>query len=114
MITAGWERGFDQDRWAIVSEEVIDSLQVLQSAPLILKLIYPDERVRPWTVTKARLVLAVSVQTYDEEGSGHNQLYHISVDPNGEGVFPVAPFKPNNRQAELLSVDFMMLGVPHG
>jgi hypothetical protein len=114
VITAEWERGRDQDRWAFVSEEVIDSLQVVQSAPLILKLVYPDERVRPSTVTRARLILAVSIETYDADGKAHNQLYHLSVDPKGEGVFPVAPFKPEYREAERLAIDPLMLEILHG
>jgi hypothetical protein len=114
VITAEWEKGFDQDRWAIVSEEVIESLQVIQSAPLIFKLVYPDERVRPWTVTKARLILAVAVETYDANGDPHNQLYHLSLDPNGEGIFPVSPFKPERLQAEMLTIDPLMLEIVRG
>ncbi|MEB0080332.1 MULTISPECIES: toxin VasX [unclassified Pseudomonas] len=114
VITAEWERGRDQDRWAIVSEEVIASLQVVQSAPLILELFYPDERVRPSTVTRARLILAVSIETYDADGSAHNQLYYLSLDPKGEGVFPVAPFEPPYRKAERLVIDPLMLEMLHG
>jgi len=63
IITAQWDRGFDSDQWAIVSERVIASLRVVQSTPLILQLDYPDEWERPSTVAKAALILAVAVHT---------------------------------------------------
>ncbi|WP_443699344.1 hypothetical protein [Pseudomonas sp.] len=109
IITAQWDRGFDSDQWAIVSERVIASLRVVQSAPLILQLNYPDEWERPSTVAKAALILAVAVHTYNSEGEAQTHLYHLRLDPNGEGTFPVAPFEPRYATAELLTVDPLTL-----
>ncbi|MGV8904163.1 MAG: toxin VasX [Pseudomonas sp.] len=109
IITAQWDRGFDSDQWAIVSERVIASLRVVQSTPLILQLDYPDEWERPSTVAKAALILAVAVHTYNGEGEAQTHLYHLRLDPNGEGVFPVAPFEPRYDTAKLFTVDPLTL-----
>lgn len=113
VIRAQWERGFDRDQWAIVSDDVVSSLRVVQSAPLILGLDYPDERERPSTVVRAALILAVAVQTYDSEGQAHSQRYHLRLEPKGEGIFPVAPFEPPYREAELLMIDPLTLDGAH-
>ena len=88
---------------------MIASLRVVQSAPLILQLDYPDEWERPSTVAKAALVLAVAVHTCDSEGEAQTHLYHLRLDPNGEGAFPVAPFEPRYDTAKLFTVDPLTL-----
>jgi len=113
MIRAQWERGFDRDQWTIVSDEVVASLRVVQAAPLILQLNYPDIWERPLTVARTELVLAVGVQTYDAEGEAHMQRYHLRLDPKGEGVFPVVPFDPPYREAELWMIDPLTLEGGH-
>ncbi|ALI03923.1 hypothetical protein C1Y08_00170 [Pseudomonas sp. FW306-02-F02-AA] len=102
-------RGTARERKDAISDEVLDSLQVVQADPLILCLQYPLNRDAPLTPVAETLELAVCVQSLNAKGEWISRTHVIHLNPRGEGDFPSLPPKTVTEHPPLLLVETHLL-----
>ena len=102
-------RGTARERKDVISEEVSDSLQVVQAAPLILCLQYPLNRNNPMAPVVETLELAVCVQVLNAKGQWMSRTHIIHLNPRGEGDFPSLPRNTVTEHPPVLLVETHLL-----
>ncbi|MCF4995450.1 hypothetical protein GIW70_12685 [Pseudomonas syringae] len=102
-------RGVTRERKEVISDEVTDTLQVVQAEPLILCLQHPPNRNAPMAPVAETLELAVCVQTLNAQGEWISRTHFIHLNPRGEGHFPSLPPKSVTEPPPLLLVDTHLL-----
>ncbi|KAF2394572.1 hypothetical protein [Pseudomonas frederiksbergensis] len=93
----------------MISEEVSDSLQVVQADPLILCLQYPLNRNNPMAPVVETLELAVCVQVLNAKGQWISRTHIIHLNPRGEGHFPSLPPNTVTEHPPVLLVETHLL-----
>jgi hypothetical protein len=102
-------RGTARERKDVISNEVTDSLQVVQADPLIVCLQYPLNRNAPMAPVVETLELGVCVQTLNAKGEWISRTHVIHLNPRGEGHFPSLPPKSVTEHPPLLLVETHLL-----
>jgi hypothetical protein len=102
-------RGTARERKDVISDEVTDSLQVVQADPLIVCLQYPLNRNAPMAPVVETLELGVCVQMLNAKGEWVSRTHVIHLNPRGEGHFPSLPPKSITEHPPLLLVETHLL-----
>ncbi|MCP1518314.1 hypothetical protein J2Y74_002624 [Pseudomonas migulae] len=102
-------RGTARERKDVISNEVTDSLQVVQADPLILCLQYPLNRDAPMAPVVETLELAVCVQVLNAKGQWISRTHVIHLNPRGEGHFPSLPPNTVTEHPPVLLVETHLL-----
>ncbi|MDI3275831.1 toxin VasX [Pseudomonas sp. AL03] len=102
-------RGTARERKDVISDEVTDSLQVVQADPLIVCLQYPLNRNAPMAPVVETLELGVCVQMLNAKGEWISRTHVIHLNPRGEGHFPSLPPKSVTEHPPLLLVETHLL-----
>nr|WP_256214765.1 hypothetical protein [Pseudomonas sp. H1h] len=102
-------RGVARERKDEISNEVADSLQIVQTNPLILCLKYPLNREAPLTPVVETLELGVCVQKLNGKGEWISRTHFIHLNPRGEGRYPSLPPKSVTEPPPLLLVETHLL-----
>jgi len=102
-------RGVARERKDEISDEVTDSLQVVQADPLIVCLQYPLNRNAPMAPVVETLELGVCVQMLNAKGEWVSRTHVIHLNPRGEGHFPSLPPKSVTEPPPLLLVETHLL-----
>ena len=86
-------RGGPQERKSIISDELVNSLRIVQTGPngLVLCLQYPLDPEAEFTPASETLELAVCVQNLNGNGEWVSRTCIIRLNPRSEGHFPVSP-----------------------
>ncbi|MFJ7312134.1 hypothetical protein ACIQVE_05095 [Pseudomonas sp. NPDC098747] len=102
-------RGVARERKDEISNEVADSLQIVQANPLILCLQYPLNHDAPLTPVTETLELGVCVQRLDAKGEWISRTHYIHLNPRGEGRYPSLLPKSVTQPPPLLLVETHLL-----
>jgi hypothetical protein len=102
-------RGTARERKDVISNEVSDSLQIVQANPLILCLQYPLNREAPTSPVIETLELGICVQRLNAKGEWISRTHIIHLNPRGEGRFPSLPPKSVTEHPPLLLVETHLL-----
>ena len=102
-------RGTARERKDVISDEVTDSLQVVQADPLIVCLQYPLKRNAPMAPVVETLELGVCVQMLNAKGEWISRTHVIHLNPRGDGHFPSLPPKSVTEHPPLLLVETHLL-----
>ncbi|VVM63088.1 hypothetical protein PS662_01401 [Pseudomonas fluorescens] len=102
-------RGTARERKDVISNEVTDSLQVVQADPLILCLRYPPNSDAPMAPVVETLELAVCVQVLNTKGEWISRTHVIHLNPRGEGRFPSLPPNTVTEHPPVLLVETHLL-----
>ncbi|TPG87475.1 toxin VasX [Pseudomonas mandelii] len=102
-------RGTARERKDVISDEVTDSLLVVQADPLIVCLQYPLNRNAPMAPVVETLELGVCVQMLNAKGEWVSRTHVIHLNPRGEGHFPSLPPKSVTEPPPLLLVETHLL-----
>ena len=86
-------RGVPPERKDVVSEEVANSLRIVQTGPdrLVLCLQYPVDPDAEFTPATETLELAVCIQTLNAKGGWFSRVRVIHLNPRAAGHFPALP-----------------------
>ncbi|MFW0754171.1 hypothetical protein ACN1C3_05380 [Pseudomonas sp. H11T01] len=102
-------RGVDRERKADISEDVLDRLQIVQAAPLILCLKDPLNYDAPMGPYSKTLELGVCLQTLADNGKWLSRTYVFRFDPGADGRFPPLPTQSVTEHPPLWLVDTHLL-----
>ncbi|MHC8389251.1 toxin VasX [Pseudomonas sp. MDT2-39-1] len=102
-------RGTARERKDVISNEVTDSLEVVQADPLIVCLQYPLNRNAPMAPVVETLELGVCVQVLNAKGQWISRTHVIHLNPRGEGHFPSLPPNTVIEHPPLLLVETHLL-----
>ncbi|KPN91041.1 toxin VasX [Pseudomonas nunensis] len=104
-------RGTSRERKDIISDEVVNSLRIVQTGPdwLVLCLHYPLDPDAEFTPASETLELAVCVQTLSTNGEWVSRTRIIRLNPYGEGHFPALSAQPTTEHPPILPVETHLL-----
>ena len=104
-------RGVPRARKDVISDEVADSVRMVQTAPdrLVLCLRYPLDPNAEYTPASETLELAVCIQTLNDKGAWVSRTHIIHLDPQGEGHFPALPPQSATEHPPLFLVETHLL-----
>ncbi|MNF85135.1 hypothetical protein D3C84_675210 [compost metagenome] len=104
-------RGAPRERKDIISEEVANSLRIVQTGPdqLVLCLQYPLDLYAEFTPASETLELAVCIQTLSAKGVWESLTDVIHLNPRGKGHFPALPRQSVTEHPPLLLVETHLL-----
>jgi hypothetical protein len=104
-------RGTPRKRKDVISEEVANSLRIVQTGPdrLVLCLQYPVDRDSEFTPASETLELAVCLQTLNAEGVWESLTDVIHLNPRGKGHFPALPRQSVTEHPPFLLVETHLL-----
>lgn len=92
--------------WQPVSESVLDSLQLIQAAPLTLQLV-PPAGTEGVAITE--LLLALRIETRNAEGQYQATQHMIRLQPDDEDSYLTSEQTPRGAQALWLTLDPLLL-----
>ncbi|MGF6516689.1 hypothetical protein ABH912_004155 [Pseudomonas sp. BT76 TE3572] len=104
-------RGVSRERKDVISEEVANSLRIVQTGPdwLMLCLQYPVDPDTEFTPASETLELAVCIQTLNAKGVWESLTDVIHLNPRGKGHFPALPRQSVTGHPPLLLVETHLL-----
>jgi hypothetical protein len=104
-------RGVPRERKDVISEEVANSLRIVQTGPdrLVLCLQYPLDPDAEFTPASETLELAVCIQTLNANGVWVSHIRVIRLNPRGEGRFPALAPQSVTEHPPLLLVETHLL-----
>ena len=104
-------RGVPRERKDVISEEVANSLRIVQAEPdrLVLCLQYPVDPDAEFTPASETLELAVCIQTLNAKGAWVSHIRVIRLNPRGEGRFPALAPQSVTEHPPLLLVETHLL-----
>jgi len=104
-------RGVPRERKDVISEEVANSLCIVQTGPdrLVLCLQYPVDPDSEFTPASETLELAVCVQTLNAKGVWESRTDVIRLNPRAEGRCPALPRQSVTEHPPLLLVETHLL-----
>ncbi|RON23714.1 MULTISPECIES: hypothetical protein [Pseudomonas] len=104
-------RGTPRERKDVISEEVANSLHIVQTGPdrLVLCLQYPVNPDSEFTPASETLELAVCIQTLNAKGAWVSHIRVIRLNPRGEGRFPALAPQSVTEHPPLLLVETHLL-----
>jgi hypothetical protein len=104
-------RGVPRERKGVVSEEVANSLRIVQAEPdrLVLCLQYPVDSDSEFTPASETLELAVCIQTLNAKGAWVSRIRVIRLNPRSDGRFPALASQTVTEQPPLLLVETHLL-----
>ncbi|MHC8299514.1 toxin VasX [Pseudomonas sp. ZS1P83] len=104
-------RGVPRERKDVISEEVANSLRIVQAEldRLVLCLQYSVDPDSEFTPASETLELAVCIQTLNAKGAWVSHTRVIRLNPRGEGHFPALPLYPVFEHPPLLLVETHLL-----
>ncbi|QHD01522.1 hypothetical protein PspS04_14650 [Pseudomonas sp. S04] len=104
-------RGVPRERKDVISEEVVNSLRIVQTGPdrLVLCLQYPLDPDAEFTPESETLELAVCIQTLNAKGVWESLTDVIHLNPRGKGHLPSLPRQSVNEHPPLLLVETHLL-----
>jgi hypothetical protein len=104
-------RGVPRERKDVVSEEVANSLRIVQTGPdrLVLCLQYPVDPDAEFTPASETLELAVCIQTLNAKGGWFSRVRVIHLNPRAAGRFPALPRQAVTEHPPMLLVETHLL-----
>ncbi|MEB0046804.1 MULTISPECIES: toxin VasX [unclassified Pseudomonas] len=104
-------RGTPRERKDVISDEVANSLRVVETGPdrLVLCLQYPLSPDNEFTPASETLELTVCLQTLNANGEWISRNRVLHVNPRGDGHFPALNAKPINERPPMLLVETHLL-----
>lgn len=104
-------RGTPRERRDVISEEVANSLRIVETGPdrLILCLQYPLDIDAEFTPASETLELTVCLQTLNSNGEWVSRNRIICLNPRGKGHFPVSPSQTVTERPTMLLVETHLL-----
>jgi hypothetical protein len=104
-------RGIPRERKDVVSEEVANSLRIVQTGPdrLVLCLQYPVDPDAEFTPASETLELAVCIQTLNAKGGWFSRVRVIHLNPRAAGRFPALPRQAVTEHPPMLLVETHLL-----
>ncbi|WP_095170028.1 toxin VasX [Pseudomonas sp. Irchel 3H3] len=104
-------RGVPRERKDVISEEVVNSLRIVQTGPdrLVLCLQYPLDLDAEFTPASETLELAVCIQTLNAKGVWESLTDVIHLNPRGRDHFPALPRQSVTEHPPLLLVETHLL-----
>ncbi|MGH8330586.1 MAG: hypothetical protein ACRES0_09230 [Pseudomonas sp.] len=104
-------RGVPRERKDVISEEVANSLRIVQTGPdrLVLCLQYPLDPDAEFTPASETLELAVCIQTLNANGVWDSRTRVIRLNPRAEGRFPASSSQSVTEHPPLLLVETHLL-----
>ncbi|EUB73872.1 hypothetical protein PMI27_003615 [Pseudomonas sp. GM41(2012)] len=104
-------RGVPRERKDVISEEVANSLRIVQTGPdrLVLCLQYPVDPDAEFTPASETLELAVCIQTLNAKGAWVSRIRVIRLNPRTESHFPALPSNSVTEHPPLLLVETHLL-----
>ena len=104
-------RGVPRERKDAISEEVANSLRIVQTGPdrLVLCLQYPVDLDAEFTPASETLELAVCIQTLNAKGAWVTRIRIIRLNPRGEGRFPALAAQTVTEHPPMLLVETHLL-----
>ncbi|MHC8389733.1 toxin VasX [Pseudomonas sp. MDT2-39-1] len=104
-------RGTPRERKDVISQEVANSLRIVQTGPdrLVLCLQYPVDPDSEFTPASETLELAVCIQTLNAKGVWESLTDVIHLNPRGKGHFPSLPRQSVTKHPPLLLVETHLL-----
>jgi hypothetical protein len=106
-------RGVPRERKDVISEEVANSLRIVQTGPdwLVLCLQYPVDPDSEFTPASETLELAVCVQTLNAKGAWVSRIRVIRLNPRSDGRFPALASQTVTEHPPMLLVETHLLEV---
>ena len=100
-------RGVPRERKDVISEEVANSLRIVQTGPdrLVLCLQYPVDPDAEFTPASETLELAVCIQTLNAKGAWVSRIRVIRLNPRAAGRFPALPRQAVTEHPPMLLVE---------
>jgi hypothetical protein len=104
-------RGVPRERKDVISEEVANSLRIVQTGPdrLVLCLQYPVDPDAEFTPASETLELAVCIQTLNAKGAWDSRIRVIRLNPRSDGRFPALASQTVTEHPPLLLVETHLL-----
>ena len=104
-------RGAPRERKDVISEEVANSLRIVQTGPdrLVLCLQYPLDLDAEFTPASETLELAVCIQSLNAKGAWVSRIRVIRLNPRAEGRFPASSTQSITEHPPLLLVETHLL-----
>ncbi len=104
-------RGVPRERKDVISDEVANSLRIVQAEPdrLVLCLLYPSDPDAEFTPASETLELAVCIQTLNANGAWVSHIRVIRLNPRAEGRFPASSSQSITEHPPLLLVETHLL-----
>ncbi|NSX12391.1 hypothetical protein HTX81_27720, partial [Pseudomonas lini] len=104
-------RGVPRERKDVISEEVANSLHIVQTGPdrLVLCLQYPVDPDSEFTPASETLELAVCIQTLNAKGAWVSRIRVIRLNPRTESHFPALPSNSVTEHPPMLLVETHLL-----
>lgn len=104
-------RGVPRERKDVISEEVANSLRIVQTGPdrLVLCLQYPVDPDAEFTPASETLELAVCIQTLNAKGAWVSRIRVIRLNPRTESHFPALPSNSVTEHPPLLLIETHLL-----
>jgi hypothetical protein len=104
-------RGVPRERKDVISEEVANSLRIVQTGPdrLVLCLQYPVDPDAEFTPASETLELAVCIQTLNAKGAWVSRIRVIRLNPRSDGRFPALAPQSVTEHPPLLRVETHLL-----
>ncbi|MGW8466396.1 toxin VasX [Pseudomonas sp. CLCA07] len=104
-------RGVPRERKDVISEEVANSLCIVQTGPdaLVLCLQYPSDPDAEFTPASETLELAVCIQTLSVNGAWDSRIRIICLNPRAEGRFPASSSQSVTEHPPMLLVETHLL-----
>ena len=104
-------RGVPRERKDVISEEVANSLRIVQAEPdrLVLCLQYPVDSDSEFTPASETLELAVCIQTLNAKGAWDSRIRVIRLNPRSDGRFPALASQTVNEHPPMLLVETQLL-----
>ena len=104
-------RGTPRERKDVISEEVANSLRIVQTGPdrLVLCLQYPVDPDAAFTPASETLELAVCIQTLNANGAWVSHIRVIHLNPRGDGRFPALSPQSVTEHPPMLLVETHLL-----
>jgi len=104
-------RGVPRERKDVISEEVANSLRIVQAEPdrLVLCLQYPVDPDAEFTPASETLELAVCIQTLSAKGAWDSRIRVIRLNPRSDGRFPALASQTVNEHPPMLLVETHLL-----
>jgi hypothetical protein len=104
-------RGTPRERKDVISDEVANSLRIVEAGPdrLVLCLRYPVDIDAEFTPASETLELTVCLQTLNANGEWISRNRVIRLNPHSEGRFPALPAQAVTERPPMLLVEIHLL-----
>ena len=102
---------YRDERKDVISEEMANSLRIVQAEPdrLVLCLQYPVDPDAEFTPASETLELAVCIQTLNAKGAWDSRIRVIRLNPRSDGRFPALASQSVTEHPPMLLVETHLL-----